>query len=76
MRQRAAFDPGRIVAAAHKAAKRAVPQGTVTIGRNVYVLTFDYGTWKYDVQLDGAHVLTINTKKITEAKRLARASLA
>lgn len=54
------------------AARNAVTVGLSRINGEEYLLTFDPIRWVYDVTLDGVHVVTLNTKKITVAKNWLR----
>jgi len=53
---------------AHAMAARA-KSGTLKIDGMAYTLTFDPARWVYDVtDSEGAHVVTLNTKKVTVAR--------
>lgn len=52
---------------AHVLAARA-KDGTLKIDDVVYVFTFDRERCVYDVSVDGVHVVTLNTRKVTVAR--------
>jgi hypothetical protein len=60
---------------AHSLASKAIRTSTLKIDNVVYTFTFT-PSWSYDVYNDSEHVITFNTKKITQAKKWLREYLA